>query len=428
MLNACKQPITLSVTCPPVSLSAGDQTPPGTHAQLKSIRDTITAQPPSSPARTEGQEAVRPVTSEDAVASALEKVNQLQEELESTVRDNVEMQRLIENTRQREEEENQHRLVQEGEAAATLAAMSSQLAESTEELEGLRERLKEVEQQEARIRASCSDKVSALEAAEGEVASLGASLAHTTEALEEAQQLAVTREEESSTAQRELVVAREELSNVAEKESNAAVLAAEAEEGRAAAALAATVVLERERAATSEALSRVTELENTLRETEDCRKSLVDTAASDAEKIEALAADVAEGLEEKEAAKEEARGAEARASTAEAKVSRVESKVAALKETMAEAEKAHKVAVEKELETRLGVEETLLMANKVREEEGVARMALLSIHFGNFLQLEPQLFQTLVLLRMEIPEAALFFLPVFHVCFPGCCGAFRWWC
>ncbi|CAN0049448.1 unnamed protein product [Ectocarpus sp. 4 AP-2014] len=333
-------------------------------SELKSIRDTITAQPPSSPARPEGQESVRPVASEDAVASALEKVSQLQEELESTVRDNVEMRRLIENTRQREEEENQHRLVQEGEAAVTLAAMSSQLAERTEELEGLRERLKDVEQEEARIRASCSEKVSVLEAAEGEVASLGAKLAHTTEALEEAQQLAVTREEESSTAQRELAVAREELSNVAEKESNAAALAAEAEEGRAAAALAATVVLERERAATSKALSRVTELETTLRETEAGRKSLVDTAASDAEKIEALAADVAKGLEEKEAAKEEARGAEARASTAEAKVSRVKSKVAALKETMAEAEKAQKVAVEKEVEARLAVEETLLMANK----------------------------------------------------------------
>ncbi|CAB1113140.1 unnamed protein product [Ectocarpus sp. CCAP 1310/34] len=333
-------------------------------AALKLIRDAITAQPPSSPARTEGQEAVRPVASEDAVASALEKVNQLQEELESTVRDNVELRRLIENTRQREEEENQHRLVQEGEAAAALAAMSSQLAESTEELEGLRERLKNVEQEEARIRASCSEKVSALEAAEGEVASLGASLAHTTEALEEARQLVVTREEESSTAQRELAVVREELSNVAEKESNAAALAAEAEEGRAAAALAATVVLERERAATSEALSRVKELETTLRETEAGRESLLDTAASDAKKIEALAADVAKGLEEKEAAKEEARGAEARASTAEAKVSRVKSKVAALKETMAEAEKAHKVAVEKEVEARLAVEETLLMANK----------------------------------------------------------------
>ncbi|CBN78837.1 conserved unknown protein [Ectocarpus siliculosus] len=347
-------------------------------AELKSIRDTITAQPPSSPARTEGQEAVRPVASEDAVASALEKVNQLQEELESTVRDNVEMRRLIENTRQREEEENQHRLVQEGEAAANLAAMSSQLAESTEELEGLRERLKGVEQEEARIKASCSENVSALEASEGEVASLGASLAHTTEALEEAQQLAVTREEESSNAQRELAAAREELSSVAEKESNAAALAAEAEEGRAAAALTTTVVLERERAATSEALSRVTELETTLRETEAGRKSLLDAAASDAEKIEALAADVAKGLEEKEAAKEEARGAEARASTAEAKVSRVKSKVAALKETMVEAEKAHKVAVEKEVEARLGVEETLLMANKVMAERDSLRAELAS--------------------------------------------------
>lgn len=383
MLNACKQSINLALLDRPPHPPLATKNRPGTHAQLKSIRDTITAQPPSSPGRTEGQEAVKSVASEDAVASALEKVNQLQEELESTVRDNVEMRGLIENTRLKEEEQNQHRLVQEGEAAVAMAAMSSQLAENTEELEGLRERLKEAEQGEALIKASCSEKVSALEAAEGEVASLGASLARTTEALEEAQQLAVTSEEELSIAQRELGVAREELSNVAKKESSAAALAAEAEEGRAAAALAATAVLERERAATSEALSRVTELETTLDVTEAGRKSLLDTAASDAEKTGALAADVAKGLEEKEAAKEEARGAEARASTAEAKVSRLKSKLAALKEAMSEAEKAHKVAVEKEVEARLGVEETLLMANKVREEDGVARMALLSTYFGN---------------------------------------------
>lgn len=336
-----------------------------------------------------------------AAAFSKQKANQLEEKLKSAVRENLEVQELLENVRG-EQQRYVREKERESEAAATsaAAALSFLRVEKDGDISSLTDRLahsegalEDAEQAVSSLKRTLKEEsAAALEGTRGEIAVLKATLADAMEAHEEVELLAAS---DRADKVEEISSLRGEVSrSLAELAKTTARAASQASEWKEAAAAAAVAAAEREDSANKAASSRIVELESALREAETDRRSLLEAAAKitaesqnreagieaaaarEAKGAAAAAADVAQAVTAKEAAEEEAREASSRASSAESSVLRLKAKVAELREGQAEAEGAAKVAKEERDaalaavaeadKSRQDVEDTLLMANQVR--------------------------------------------------------------